>query len=64
MFHGYHLGVFIVIAHKAPISLTSVFKPFYSSYLQGAYFNKQTFQYTWLKSYFFYLLEESIKDQI
>ena len=45
-FQGYRLGVFIVIVYKAPVSLTSVFKPYYSPDLERADFGRQTFQYT------------------
>ena len=33
-FQGCHLGVFMVIVYKAPVSLTSVFKPCYFSGLR------------------------------
>jgi len=43
--------------------LTSVFKTCYSLDLEGADFKRQSFQYTWLNSYFFSSLQESMKDQ-
>ena len=60
-FQGYHLGVFMVIVYKAPVSLTSVFKPCYSPDLERADFGRQSFQYTWLNSYFFSSLRGPIK---
>ena len=60
MFQGYRLGVFMVIIYKAPVSLTSVFKPCYSPDLEKADFGRQSFQYTWLNSYFFSSLREPI----
>ena len=57
-FQGYRLGVFIVIVYKAPVSLTSVFKRCYSLDLEKADFNRQSFQYTWLNSYFFGSLQD------
>ena len=62
-FQGLHLGVCIVIVYKAPVSLTSVFKPCYSPNLEKADFSRQRFQYTWLNSYFFSSLQEFIEDQ-
>ena len=59
-FHGCHLGVLMVIVYKTPVSLTSVFKPCSSSDLERADFGRQSFQYTWLNSYFFSSLRESI----
>jgi len=53
MFQGYRFGVFIVIVYKAPVSLTSVFKTCYFPDLEKADFDRQSFQYTWLNSYFF-----------
>ena len=44
-FQGYRLGVFMVIVYKAPVSLTSVFKPCYSPDLEKADFGRQRFQY-------------------
>ena len=58
-FRDYRLGVFVVIVYKAPVSLTSVFKHCYSLDLEKADFNRQSFQYTWLNSYFFSSLRES-----
>ena len=43
-FQGCHLGVFMVIVYKAPVSLTSVFKPCYSPDLERADFGRQSFQ--------------------
>jgi len=60
-FQGYSLGVFMVIVYKAPVSLTSVFKTCYSPNLEKADFDRQSFQYTWLNSYFFGSLRESSK---
>ena len=60
-FQGCHLGVFMVTVYKAPVSLTSVFKPCYSPDLERADFGRQSFPYTWLNSYFFSSLRESIK---
>ena len=62
-FQGCHLGVFMVIVYKAPVSLTSVFKPCYSPDLEKADFGRQSFQYTWLNSYFFSSLQESIETK-
>jgi len=62
-FQGYHFGVFMVIVYKALVSLTSVFKTCYSPDLEKADFNRQSFQYTWLNSYFFSSLRESIKTK-
>ena len=50
-FQGYRLGVFMVIVYKAPVSLTSAFKPCYSLDSERADFSRQRFQYTWLNSY-------------
>ena len=58
-FQGYHLGVFMVIVYKALVSLTSVFKHCYSPDIERADFDRQSFQYTWLNSYFFSSLRES-----
>ena len=60
-FQGCHLGVFMVIVYKASVSLTSVFKPCCSPDLERADFDRQSFQYTWLNSYFFSSLLESIE---
>jgi len=62
IFQGYRLGVLMVIVYKAPVSLTSVFKTCYSPNLGRADFDRQSFQYTWLNSYFFSSLRESSKD--
>jgi len=43
MFQGYHLGAFMVIVYKAPVSLTSVFKTCYSPDLGKAAFDRQSF---------------------
>jgi len=53
----------MVIVYKAPVSLTSVFKTWYFPDLEKADFDRQSFQYTWLKSYFFGSLRESSKTQ-
>ena len=42
-FQGCHLGAFMVIVYKAPVSLTSVFKPCYSPDLERADFGRQSF---------------------
>ena len=60
-FQGCHFGVFMVIVYKAPVSLTSIFKPCYSPDLERADFGRQSFHYTWFNSYFFSSLCESIK---
>jgi len=62
-FQGYRLGVFIVIVYKTPVSLTSVFKTCYSPNLERADFDRQSFQYTWLNSYFFSSLREPNKTK-
>jgi len=62
-FQSYHFGVLMVIVDKAPVSLTSVFKTCYSLDLERADFDRQSFQYTWLNSYFFSLLRESNKTK-
>jgi len=62
-FQDYHLGVFMVMVYKAPVSLTSVFKTCYSPNLERADFDRQSFQYTWLNCDFFSSLEESSKTQ-
>jgi len=62
-FQGYHLGASMVIVYKAPVSLKSVFKTCYSSDLERADFDRQSFQYTWLNSYFFSSLPESDKTK-
>ena len=61
MLQGCHLRVFMVIVYKAPVSLTSVFKPCCSPDFEKADFGRQSFQYTWLNSYFFSSLLESIE---
>jgi len=53
----------MVIVYKAPVSLTSVFKTCYSLNLERADFDRQSFQYTWLNSYFFSSLRESNKTK-
>jgi len=62
-FQGYRLGVLMVIVCKAPVSLTSVFKTCYPLNLERADFARESFQYTWLNSYFFGSLRESSKSQ-
>jgi len=53
----------MVMVYKAPVSLTSVFKTCYPPDLERADFDRQSFQYTWLNSYFFSSLRESNEDQ-
>ena len=53
----------MVIVYKAPVSLTSVFKICYSPDLERVDFDRQSFQYTWLNSYFFSSLQESNKTK-
>jgi len=53
----------MVIVYKGLVSLTSVFKTCYSPDLERADFDRQSFQYTWLNSYFFSSLQESNKNQ-
>ena len=53
----------MVIVYKAPVSLTSVFKPCDSPDLEKADFCRQSFQYTRLNSYFFSSLRESIETK-
>jgi len=53
----------MVIVYKAPVSLKSVFKTCYSPDLERAAFDRQSFQYTWLNSYFFGSLQESNKTK-
>ena len=62
-FQGCHLGVFMVIVYKASVSQTSVFKTCYSPDLERADFGRQSFQYTWLNSYFFSSHRESIETK-
>ena len=62
-FQGYHLGAFMVIVYKAPARLTSVFKPCHSPDVERADFDRQSFQYTWLNSYFVSSLRESNKTK-
>ena len=62
-FYSYRFGVFRVIVYKTPVSLTSVFKTCYSPDLEKADFDRQSFQNTWLNSYFFRLLQESNKTK-
>ena len=62
-FQGYRFGVLMVIVYKAPVSLTSVFKTCYSPDLERADFDRQSFQYAWLNSYFFSSLRESNKTK-
>jgi len=61
MFQGYHFGDVMVIVSKAPVSLTRVFGTCYSPDVEEAGLDGQSFQYTWLNSYFLSLLRESIK---
>jgi len=49
----------MVIVYKCPVSLTTVFKTCYSQDLEKADFDRQSFQYTWLNSWFFSLLGDS-----
>jgi len=58
-YYGDRFGVLMVIVYKAPVGLTSVFKTCSSPDLEKADFNRQSFQYTWLNSYFFCSLRES-----
>ena len=44
-FQGYCVGVSVVIAYKAPVSLTSVFKTGNSPDLERADFDRPSFQY-------------------
>jgi len=53
----------MVIVYKAPVSLTTVFKTCYSTDFEKADFDRQSFPYTWLNSYFFGSLQESSKTQ-
>jgi len=53
----------MAIVHKALVSLTSVFKTCYSPDLEKADFDRQSFQYTGLNSYFFSSLRESNKTK-
>jgi len=53
----------MVIVYKAPVSLTSVFKTCYSLNLERADYDRRSFQYTWLNSYFFSSLRESSQTQ-
>jgi len=53
----------MVIVYKAPVSLTSVFKTCYSPDLERADFDRQSFQYTLLNSYFLSSLRESNKTK-
>jgi len=53
----------MVFVYKTPVSLTSVFKTCYSSNLEEADFDRQSFQYSWLNSYFFSSLRESDKTK-
>ena len=62
-FQGSHLGVFMVIVYKAPVRLTSLFRPCCSPDLERADFGRQSFQYTWLNSYLFSSLLESIENK-
>jgi len=51
----------MVITYRAPVSLTSVLKTCHSPDLERADFNRQSFQYTWLNSYFLSSVRESNK---
>jgi len=62
-FQGYHLGAFLVIVYKAPLSQTSVFQTCDSPDLERADFDRLSFQYTWLNCYFFSSLRESNKTR-
>jgi len=57
------LEVLIVIVYKSLVSLTSVFKTCYSPDLERADFDRGSFQYTWLNSYFFNSLQDYNKTQ-
>ena len=59
IFQGSCFAVLVVIVYNALVSLTSVFKTCYSPDLEKADFDRQSFQYTWLNSYFFSSLRES-----
>ena len=54
----------MVIVYKAPVSLTSVFKPCQFPDLERADLGRESFQYTWLNSYFFSSLREPIRPNI
>ena len=49
----------MVIVYKAPVSLTSLFKTCYLPHLDRADFDRQSFPYSWLNSYFIGSLRES-----
>jgi len=53
----------MVIVYKAPVSLTSIFNTCYSPDLERADVDRQSFQYTWLNSYCFSSVQESIKTK-
>ena len=62
-FQGYRFGSLYGYCLQGPVGLTSVFKTCYSPDLERADFDRQSYQYTWLNSYFFSSLRESNKDQ-
>jgi len=53
----------MVIVYMAPVSLTSLFETWYSPISERADFDRQSFQYTCLNSYFFSSLGEPSKTQ-
>jgi len=53
----------MIIVFNAPVSLPSVFKTSHSLNLERADFDRPSFQYTWLNSYFFSSLPESNKSK-
>jgi len=53
LFKASVLDVFKISVYKTRVSLTGVFKFAYSLDLEKADFHRQSFQYTWLNSYFF-----------
>jgi len=53
----------MIIIYKVLVSLISVFKTGYSPDLERADFDRQSFEYTWLNSYFFGSLQKSSKIQ-
>ena len=63
MFEDYCFGVFMIIVFNPPVSLTSVFKSSHSPNLERADFDRPSFHYTWLNSYFFSSLPESNKSK-
>jgi len=51
------------VVYKAPVRLMSVFEPCYSLKLEIADLDSQSFQYTWLHSYFLSSLRKSNKTK-